>query len=291
MIITPKTLLKIKHRYPGLTGKYRRIADYILAAPDRIVRHKAREIARDCGCDDSLIIRFCQKIGFAGFSELKAALASEFMPVSVALAESSSPPDSFARVRRDFLEHNSRVMHDTLSLLDESNINQAVRLLTRARRIFLLGAGASGMVAMDIHAKLLRLGYNAIYHPDADFARIFCGLIEPRDAVLAVSFSGESRMVCDLAALARAKKTPVISVTNFPHARLGQMSDVCLLTASDEKIFRLGAMTSRIAQLLILDFLIVCMTMRAMDRAGEKILRTHAMLGKTMARNPALQEK
>lgn len=281
MNLTPKSLLRIRHRYPGLSGKYRRIADYILAAPDRIVRHKAREIALDCGCDDSLIIRFCQKVGFAGFSELKAALASEFMPVPVVPGTSSLPEGLFAKTRRDFLEHNSRVMQDTISLLDETAVNRAAHLLGRAHRIFLLGAGASGVVAMDVQAKLLRLGYNAIYHPDADFSRIFCGLIEPRDAVLAISFSGENRTVCDLASLARSKNAPVISVTNFPHARLAKMSEVSLLTASDEKVFRLGAMTSRIAQLLALDFLIVYMTLKNMERSSENILRTHAMLGKT----------
>ncbi len=280
MNITPITLLQIKRRYPGLTGKYRKIADYFLAAPDRIVRHKAREIARDCGCDDSLIIRFCQKIGYGGFSELKTALAAEFMPVPVSARQHVSPDGEFAKTRRDFLENNSKVMHDTISLLDEPAVNQAVQLLAKAGKIFLLGAGASGMVAMDVHAKLLRLGYNAIYHMDADFARIFCGLIDPRDVVLAFSFSGDNRFVCEIAELARDNKTPVICVTNYPHSRLAELSDVRLLTASDEKVFRLGAMSSRIAQLLIADFLVVSLTLRNMARSEKNVLRTHAMLGR-----------
>lgn len=279
MNITPKCLLQIKHVYPDLAGKYRDIADYILAGPEKIVRRKAREIARACRCDESLIIRFCQKIGYSGFSELKMSLAAEFMPVRIAVAEQeSSPHDSFARIQRNFLDNNSKVLHDTVSLLNERAVERAARMLSGAKRIFLLGAGASGIVALDVQAKLLRLGFNAIFHQDGDFARLFCGLVEPDDAVLAISFSGATPAVCETAEMARAKKAPVICVTNYPHSRLARMADVRLLTASDEKVFRLGAMTSRIAQLLALDFLMIYMALQNMARSEENVLRTHEML-------------
>lgn len=277
MKATPQCLLKIRQVYPDLNGKYRDVADYILANPEKIVRHKVKEVAQDCNCDDSQIIRFCQKIGYSGFSDLKMSIAAEFMPVPI----EAGPEDSFDRVRQDFLANNHKAMHDTVGLLREEEIARAAELLVKAKKVYLLGSGASGLVAMDLHVKLLRLGFNAVYHQDSGLNRMLFGLIDPDDAVVALSFSGENREVCELAEAAAKKKAPVIGLTNFPTSRLARLSTVALLTASDEKVFRLGAMTSRIAQLLVCDFLIIQLALQNMDRSEENVLRTHEMINNT----------
>ena len=83
------------------------------------------------------------------------------------------------------------------------------------------------------------------------------GLANPGDVLLAISFSGENKTVCELARMAKEKKNFVAGITNFPNSNLAKIADVILLTVSDEKQFRIGATTSRIAQYLIIDFLII----------------------------------
>lgn len=281
MNITPRCILQIKRLHSCLTGKYKDIADYILAEPTRIVRHKVRDVAADCNCDDALVIRFCQKLGYSGFSEMKMSLAAEFMPVRFdTTGNASRPEDSFADLKRNFLDNNVKALHDTIGLLEKKTAMRAVKILSGASRIYLLAAGISGIVAEDTQIKLMRLGFNVIFHRDAEFSRIYAGLCNKDDAVLAISFSGETDHVCELATTAKKKKTPVVAVTNYPNSRLAKLADVNLFTASDEKIFRLGAMTSRIAQCFIIDFLIINMVAENMERAEEYILRTHDMIRK-----------
>ncbi|MDD5697404.1 MAG: MurR/RpiR family transcriptional regulator [Victivallaceae bacterium] len=281
MNITPKCILQIKRLYPELTGKYKDIADYILANPEKIIRHKVKDIAGDCNCDDALIIRFCQKIGYSGFSEFKMSIATGFLPVRLDIADKEfSPEYSFLKLKRNFLDNNLKALHDTLGHLEEETIKQAVQILSRATKIYLFASGNSGIVAEDIEIKLMRLGFNAIFHQDAEFSKIFMGLCNPDDAILAISFSGETASVCGLAAIAGKKGVPVIAITNYPNSRLTGLADVTLLTASDEKIFRLGPMTSRIAQYYIIDFLIINLALENMERAEEYIVRTHEMIRK-----------
>ena len=59
---------------------------------------------------------------------------------------------------------------------------------------------------------------------------------------------------------------------------LAKKSDVVLLTASDEKQFRLGAMGSRIAQLLVVDFLSLELALHDLEHAEENVIRTHQMV-------------
>ncbi len=279
MNVTPKCILKIKHCYPELSGKLKEIADYILAAPEKIVQQKVKDIAAACVCDDALIIRFCKKIGYSGFSEFKMSIASEFMPVKINIADKEfTPEDSFSKMKQNFLDNNIKVLHDTVSLLQEKSVKKAATILSSAKNIYLLAAGVSGVVAEDIQIKLMRLGFNAIFKNDVEFSKVLISLCGKDDAVLAISFSGETDSVCELAGIAGKNGSPVISVTNYPNSTLAGLSDIKLLTASDEKIFRLGAMTSRIAQYFIIDFLIINMTLRNMERSEENILKSHKII-------------
>jgi DNA-binding MurR/RpiR family transcriptional regulator len=279
MTKTPQYALRIKQCYPDLVGKHRSIADYILANPEHIVSRKVKEIAAACECDDALVIRFCQKIGYQGFRDLKTSIASEFMPKgSVHVGQDSQPGDPFSQVKANFLQNNSQVMHDTIGLLAESVVEEVVDLLAGAGRIFLMGVGSSGIVAMDTQIKLMRLGCNTVFHQDSGLARMLFGLVEPGDVVLAISFSGETGAVCASARAAARKGAKVIAVTNFPQSTLAQCANLVLLTASDENSFRIGAMTSRIAQYLIIDFLMINLALRDLDKSGGNVLRTHQMI-------------
>ena len=67
---TPETLLKIREAYPSFHGNYIRIADCILKNPGLLIRDKLSDVACACNCDNAQIIRFCQKLGFKGFSNM-----------------------------------------------------------------------------------------------------------------------------------------------------------------------------------------------------------------------------
>lgn len=274
---TPKYILRVKQVYPTLTGKYKAIADQILDRPGNVLCRKAKELAHDCNCDAALVVRFCQRLGYKGFADLKISVAAEFLPVSPVSGADNSQ-NSFARMRHEFLDKNSRTLQDTASLLREEDVSKAVDILSAARRIHILGAGASGIVARDVQLKFERLGFDVVCHQDASLAQVLLGLARQGDAVLAISFSGETRTVRDATLAAKKRGAQVVVITNFPQSSLAVLADVTLLTASDEGSFRLGAMTSRLAQHLVLDFLVISLAMRDMDGSGASIASTYNMI-------------
>lgn len=276
---TPSSLMKIKQLYPNFTRNYLSIADHILSHPETVVQSKVRDIARECNCDDAQIIRFCQKVGFKGFSELKAAIAADFIPVKLSVNYNQPDgSDSFAQLKQDFLQNNLRALNDTVSLLEEKTVRSAIGLLKQAKRIMLCGFGSSGLVAQDFQTKLFRMGFSAFFNADSELNRMYCGLLDENDVLVAISFSGENRNVCSYAEEVRKNGTKVIAITNFPESALAKLSDAVLLTASDEKQFRLGAMGSRIAQLLVVDFLALELALHDMKRTEENVIRTHKMV-------------
>ena len=279
MNMTPPSLLRIKQLYPSFSGNYLHIADHILAHPEHVVQNKVRDIAGSCNCDEAQVVRFCQKIGYRGFSELKAAIAADFIPVKTNIDYNC--PDgsgSFEQLKKDFLQNNLRALNDTVSLLTEKAVKRAVKLLRRANKIMLCGFGSSGLVAQDFQTKLFRTGFCAFYNSDSELNRMYCGLLDRNDVLVAISFSGENRNVVSNVEEVKKNGVNVIAITNYPESELAKKSDLVLLTASDEKQFRLGAMGSRIAQLLVVDFISLELALNDLKRVEENVIRTHKMV-------------
>lgn len=266
---TPKSVLKIRQHYSEFRGKNRKIADYILENPKKIAMTRIKEVSIACGCDDAMVVRFCKNMGYSGFSGLRMSITAELLPPGLDFSGGRGRSGgSFEAAKKSFLENNSRVLCDTVESLSESDIIRAAELISKAGKVCLLAAGASGIVALDAQVKLLRMGFNAIFHQDSEFSGTLAGLCTVGDVILAVSFSGKTKSVCGAARDAAGKGAGVISVTNYPHSPLVRLSDIAFFTASDERPFRLGAMNSRLAQLYILDFLIVNIALKG-ARAGE----------------------
>ena len=60
-------------------------------------------------------------------------------------------------------------LQDTLHLLNETALEQAVRALQEASRIEFYGNGGSGIIAMDAYHKFMRTGISCIAHTDSHF--------------------------------------------------------------------------------------------------------------------------
>ena len=272
MEYSPKVLLKIRAMSPQLSTGYRRIADYICAHPEKVVECKVREIAAACDCDDARVVRFCQKCGFAGIHELRSSLALEFMPVR---PRGKDVGNAFSALKNDFLDNNVRSVSDTVSLFDEKTYRLAAEKLLNSERVVVFGAGSSGIVAEDFHRKLLRMGLASYHSADAETGKVVSALLDAGGVFVGFSFSGENRTVVEMAREAAAAGAFVLAVTNFPGSSLGKCANLVLQCASSESAVRLGAMSSRIAQLMIVDFLCVMLALAAPEKVEGSVIRTH----------------
>ena len=126
-------------------------------------------------------------------------------------------------------------------------------VLQGARRIAIFGVGASGAIASDLQHKLQRLDLNAQAYVDSHLQALSAAYLTEEDVVLAISHSGSSRVVVDNVRIAKENGAKVITLTNIGRSPLSKLADISLFTASQETKFRILAISSRIAELTILD--------------------------------------
>ncbi|MDT3641191.1 MurR/RpiR family transcriptional regulator, partial [Cronobacter sakazakii] len=158
-------LICIRQRYPGLAQSDRRLADYLLAQPDRARHLSSQQLAAEAGVSQSSVVKFAQKLGYKGFPAMKLAiseaLATSPNPHSIPVHNEILGDDPLRLVGEKLIKDNVAAMHASLDINTEEKLLASVTLLRDARRVVLTGIGASGLVAKNFSWKLMKIGLNA----------------------------------------------------------------------------------------------------------------------------------
>lgn len=95
-------------------------------------------------------------------------------------------------------------------------------------RIVVTGVGKSGHVGRKLAATLASTGAPAQFVHAAEASHGDLGMIGPKDAILALSHSGESAELADIIAYSRRFKIPLIAVTGGRRSTLAGAADIVL---------------------------------------------------------------
>ena len=95
-------------------------------------------------------------------------------------------------------------------------------------RLVVLGMGKSGIIAKKIAATFASTGTPAFFVHAAEAQHGDLGMITGKDAVLALSHSGETAEVCDLLPEIRRQGATVICITGSRESTLARHSDIVL---------------------------------------------------------------
>ncbi len=271
-------LSRIENMRTSLGAVGQRIAEFIARHPQDVVHMSVSELAERTEASEGSVIALCKSLGATGFQQLKIALAQEtVLPVQF-IHEDLDARDDVATVTRKIFQSNVQTLHDTQSVLDTGAIEHAVQLMKAAERIEIYGIGSAAPIAEDAHYRMLRIGLNAKVVVDSHIQAISASLTGPKVAVLTISHSGSTHETVLATRLAKEAGAKTICITNFGKSPIQAFADVLLFTMARETSFRTEAMTSRLAQLAIIDALIACLALTDYDKSVETIKRTFDIL-------------
>ncbi len=138
----------------------------------------------------------------------------------------------------------------------------AVDLVSRIRgRVIVTGVGKSGHIGSKIAATLASTGTPAFFVHPAEANHGDLGMIAPDDAILAISWSGETAELKGIVAYARRFAIPLIAVTSGLDSTLARESTVVigLPKAAEACPHGLAPTTSTMLQLVVGDALAVAL--------------------------------
>lgn len=259
-----KGLARIQALLPQLSPSDKLIAEFLLKHPEQVKQLSSPELAKAVGVSQSTIVKFSQKVGFSGFSELKVKLYEgnmTYQPSSrKAIHGSISRSDDMPVVMDKLLLSKQTSLERTLLLNDDENIKHATLMLHHARKIQIAGVGASSLVAKDLSYKLMKIGHAVHCEHDAHIQVANASALNENDVLIALSYSGRSREILRVAQIAKGRKAKVIIISQLAPTPLDRYADIKLMTAADEEQIRSSSITARDSQLLMTDLLFIALT-------------------------------
>ncbi len=255
-----------------------RIADFIIAHADEVVHMSVTDVAERTGASEGSVIGLCQQLGARGFQQVKIALARDLVQPVQFIHEDLARADDTGTVIEKVFRSDLQVLHDTMKVLDTTAMEAAVAAILKARRVELYGIGSAAPIAEDANYRLLRIGIESKVVVDSHVQAISASLTGPDVTVITISHSGSTHETVTATRLAKEAGATAICITNYGKSPLLAFADIVLHTMARETQFRTEAMTSRIAQLAIIDALIACLALATYDKAVETIGRTFDVL-------------
>jgi DNA-binding MurR/RpiR family transcriptional regulator len=276
--VVENVITRIRVKLATLGPSARSIADFVLAQPEAVVGMSVTELAEAAGVSEGSVINFCRQLELSGFQQLKLSLASEIVQPVQYIHEDLERTDDAAAVCRKVFHSGVQALRDTLSVLDPTAVGAAVEIIRAARRVEIYGIGSSAPIAVDAQYRMLRIGLEASAVVDSHVQAISASRTGPDVAVLTISHSGATHETVTATKLAKDAGARTIVITNFARSPIQAFADVKLFTMARETKFRTEAMTSRIAQLCVLDALIAALALADYDRAVETLQQTFDVL-------------
>ena len=267
-------LIRIKSAMESLKPSERMVADYVLKDPERVVQMSIAGLASDVEVGESTVMRFCRALDYKGYQEFKLRLAQDLVEPVEYIHENISFDDSIAHLAQKTFQTNARAVEDTQKSLDTDMVEVAAKALAGARRIDLYGIGYSFFTTLDAKLKLTRLGLMADAYGDGHLQMMAAATLTKRDVAVGISLSGDTKDVVDALNAARRVGATTIAITNFSPSPITRAADMVLLTSSPETPLGGEVLTSRIAQLCVIDVLSVAVAIAVGEDCLAAIRKT-----------------
>jgi DNA-binding MurR/RpiR family transcriptional regulator len=270
--------IRIANLLPTLTALEASIVAELLKKQNIDERTLLKWVADDMRVSEAMVVKIAKKLGFSGFRTFRSALAEyNNLPTTQLYADlftQDSPGETVQRVIRTFLkalEHNP-------SVIEQASIEEAAGYLSSSIFRDFYGVGSSAQVAREAAFKFLRTGVRTSVYDDSQMMLMSACLLEKTDVAVAFSHSGQTAVIIDAVRQARRNGAKIIAVTNCRTSTLAQESDVVLCPNVEDSLIRGENAAARIAQLFIVDALVLALAQKSVGLAERNIRRTTSVV-------------
>ncbi|MCR8968588.1 MurR/RpiR family transcriptional regulator [Facklamia sp. 7083-14-GEN3] len=245
-------LLTLRDSLDRLASSERKVADYIIAHPHKVVSMSTQELGKSSGASSSAVIRLAKTLNFSGFIDFKVQLSGQLGQAEQHPLTDISEFESVSQIKNKLAMNLSHFISANNANLSEKLIKTVVREFDQAEVIFVYGIGASHIVAKDIQQKFMRLGKEVICSLDHHEMIATISLQDKNALFVGISASGETKEVIHLLELSKSYGLKTIALTEESDNRLCKKADIALKTVkTDLTILRSGATLSIINHLYI----------------------------------------
>jgi DNA-binding MurR/RpiR family transcriptional regulator len=151
----------LQHSDVQLTVSEHRIASILLGDPHDCLLLSAAQLAERAAIHESTVIRFAQKLGYAGYPELRADVAADVRQMSDSAAqrfiETAQPYELAA-----YIPDQLRIITQIPEYVSQESLDLAAAAMLAARRVYIYGLDISRFLVEFMERKLRRMGFDVV---------------------------------------------------------------------------------------------------------------------------------
>ena len=279
--------IRTRSIYDALSPAEQKVARYFLENLSSVFDDPIASLAEKSGASQVMWVRFCKSLGFSGLKDMKKNLVSQLreareeaaVPSSMDFLDTriySSTEDIIRGIEASAVD----AVKSTAKIQEPAVLEAVAARIAAAQSVRLFGVGASGLVAEDLYHKLLRIDLKAIFCTDTHMQLTYITSMKPGDVAVFFSNSGRTAEILELAKAASERRACIVAVTKYGPNPLMELADYVLPTSSPELEFRSGAMSSRVAALLVVDMLFTTLCNKNYDTVAKPLSESFSQCSK-----------
>lgn len=213
-----------------LTPQQRVIADFVLDNLQELPFLSVPQMADRTGTSEATVVRFCQRIGYSGYSDLKMALVDDLRADGTSGSAAGSNADSVLAAMANLEKLN---IDRTLESIDQATFGRVAAQLFKADHTFTFGLGISACLASfatylltehGLRSTCLATGYTS---PLEQLV-----VLRPSDTLLVFSLPPYSKPTLAVLSEARDRGIPTIVVTDRATSPAIQLANQSLVVST-----------------------------------------------------------
>src|SRR4249919_1176120 len=256
-------LVKLRSERDRMSAIERRIADFILDNALLLRDYSSQQLASAVGISQSSVVKFCQKLGFKGYPDLKYSIGE-------AAARADSIEDAApARTGREPAEEpvaaslwrlKSAAEEETRLINSPEALAEVAQAIGAAGKAFIIGLGEDDIHARAFALRLSLLGILVVHNFDTAHMTASVSAADADDVLLVFSEHGKQPALSRICRYFQARRGRVITVTRHSSNALRAHADLSLLVSAHDERAHIEPLLyhSALQQLLDLVFVLLC---------------------------------
>ncbi|MCA1713932.1 MAG: MurR/RpiR family transcriptional regulator [Gammaproteobacteria bacterium] len=279
-------LVKIRSERDRMSAIERRIAGFILANAQLLRDYSSQQLADALGISQSSVVKFCQKLGFKGYPDLKYSIGEANARADNGDAPSPAGPadaDRHGPLAGDLWRCKSQAEQETRLINPPDAISAVATAIGKAGKsgkAFIIGLGEDDIHARAFALKLSLLGILTVHNFDTAHMTASISAAGAGDVLLVFSEHGKQMALCQISRYFRQRRGVVVSITRHTSNALRAHADIALLVSAHDERPHIEPLLYHTAlqHLLDLVFVLLCEGRGRREQLQANLERMHPML-------------
>ena len=243
-----KGLFSLMSRIDGMSNQFTKtdwkIVQFMKNSPQEFLAGSAQNLATKINISDASIVRFAQKVGFSGLSELKYTLQNELDKESAIISH-----NAYTLLMQDY-----NILTEALfKMIKPDHIDILREQMLKAKRIYIVGLDQNRNVAELATNKFTLLGMDVQAITTRDALKFPASLATHEELFLIITFSGNRHSLAEALGEIIQNDSFIALISNYEKSICSAYADIVFLIPKTSSLENNDTITREIFILMLFD--------------------------------------